>query len=78
LVARRLSRTVRGYLCLVPSGTKVGDKIMIVRGYHIPLVLRRVAGQDDCFHLIGDAYVHGAMYGEHVADDTVWRDITII
>jgi hypothetical protein len=78
LVARRLSRTVRGYLCLVPFRTEVGDKIMIVRGCPVPLVLRRVAGQDDCFHLIGDTYVHGAMYGEHITDDAVWRDITII
>ncbi|KAL6402131.1 hypothetical protein AUP68_14597 [Ilyonectria robusta] len=74
---RRLARTVRGYLCLVPSKAQVGDKVMIVSGCPTPLVLRRVDTEEDCFKLVGDAYVHGAMFGEHITDDSAWRDISL-
>jgi hypothetical protein len=74
---RRLARTVRGYLCLVPLKAEVGDKLMIIRGCPTPLVLRRVKEEMDCFKIIGDVYVHGAMFGEHVTKDSVWRNITL-
>lgn len=76
--ARRLARTVRGALCLTPSSAEVGDKIMIVKGCATPLVLRRVKDTPDTFKVIGDAYVHGFMFGEHITEDTVWRDIALV
>lgn len=74
---RRLARTVRGYLCLVPLKAEVGDRVMIVRGCPTPLVLRRIKSEVDSFRLIGDVYVHGAMFGEHVTKDSVWRNIVL-
>ncbi|KAK0383633.1 hypothetical protein NLU13_9544 [Sarocladium strictum] len=74
---RRLARTVRGYLCLVPLKAAVGDKVMVIRGCPTPLVLRRVKEEMDCFKIIGDVYVHGAMFGEHVTKDSVWRNIVL-
>ncbi|KAF7551467.1 hypothetical protein G7Z17_g4967 [Cylindrodendrum hubeiense] len=74
---RRLARTVRGYLCLVPSKAEVGDKVMIVSGCPTPLVLRRVNTEEDCFRVVGDVYVHGAMFGEHVTNDSIQRDISL-
>ena len=77
VIARRLVRTVRGYLCLVPSGAQIGDKIMIVKGCPAPLVLRKVPEEPDCLRVIGDVYVHGAMFGEHILDDVQWRDVSL-
>jgi hypothetical protein len=74
---RRLARTVRGYLCLVPLKAEVGDKVMVIRGCPTPLVLRRVKQEMDGFKIIGDVYVHGAMFGEHVTKDSVWRNIIL-
>ncbi|KAH7152055.1 heterokaryon incompatibility protein-domain-containing protein [Dactylonectria estremocensis] len=78
LPRRRLARTVRGYLCLVPSSTNIGDKVMIVSGCPTPVVLRRVKTEEDCFTVVGDAYVHGAMFGEHITNDAVWRDVSLV
>ncbi|KAH6893172.1 heterokaryon incompatibility protein-domain-containing protein [Thelonectria olida] len=75
---RRLARTVRGYLCLVPSSAKVGDNVMIVSGCPTPLVLRRVKSREDYFNVVGDTYVHGAMFGEHISShNCVWRVISL-
>lgn len=76
--ARRLARTVRGALCLAPSSAEVGDKIMIVKGCATPLVLRRVTDTPDTFKVIGDTYVHGFMFGEHITEDIGWRDIALV
>lgn len=78
LIARRLVRTVRGYLCLTPVKAEVGDRIMVVKGCSTPLVLRRVNETPDTFKVIGDVYVHGVMFGEHITDDTVWRDVNLV
>lgn len=74
---RRLARTVRGYLCLVPWKAEIGDRVMVVAGCPTPLVLRRVEEVEDCYQMVGDAYVHRAMFGEHVQSDCAWRDISL-
>ncbi|CAM1508054.1 Fc.00g049020.m01.CDS01 [Cosmosporella sp. VM-42] len=78
LTNRRLARTVRGYLCLVPHTAEVGDQVMIVAGCPVPLVLRRLKASEDCFEVVGDVYVHGVMFGEHMNEDTVWRGISLV
>ncbi|KAF5022300.1 hypothetical protein F66182_5650 [Fusarium sp. NRRL 66182] len=76
---RRFARTVRGYLCLVPLQAKIGDKVMIIAGCPTPLILRRTRpSSDSYFQLVGDTYVHGAMFGEHVAGQFSWRDICLV
>jgi hypothetical protein len=76
---RRLARTIRGYLCLVPSAAEVGDSVMILSGCSTPLVLRRVKSRENSFNVVGDSYVHGAMFGEHIsAHDCIWRDVSLI
>lgn len=60
---RRLGITQSGRLCLLPKGTEVGDKIALLRGGRVPVVLRpRVGGRSVEF--IGEAFVHGIMDGE--------------
>jgi hypothetical protein len=75
---RRIARTIRGYLCLVPLQAQTGDKIMIVAGCAAPLVLRRSGPSESLFQLVGDAYVHGAMFGEHITGECSWRDVHLV
>lgn len=50
----------------VPHMTEVGDRIVILNGSNVPLVLRPV---EDHYKLIGPCYVHGIMYGEAWPED---------
>ena len=59
---RRLARTEKGYLALVPHNSQPGDKIALCRGGKLPLVLR--ASLKDTWELVGCSYVHGIMHGE--------------
>ena len=64
---RRLARTEKGYLALVPAHAGVGDSIALCKGGKTPLVLKpSVAGS---WELVGDAYVHGIMNGEAFDED---------
>lgn len=64
--------TVQG---LVKEGKEVslvrqGDRIALVEGMNLPMVLRPVVEEQtgECFQLVTHAYVHGIMYGE------AWND----
>jgi Heterokaryon incompatibility protein (HET) len=58
---RRLARTEKGYLALVPARAKVGDSITLCKGGKTPLILRPFEAS---WELVGDSYVHGIMNGE--------------
>jgi hypothetical protein len=58
---RRLGRTSRGYLALLPADTIVGDSVVLCEGGQTPLILR---SNGWAFDLVGDSYVHGMMKGE--------------
>ncbi|KAL1873037.1 hypothetical protein Daus18300_004179 [Diaporthe australafricana] len=47
---------------LAPRWARPGDKIFILRGGKVPVILRG-AKVDGLYQFIGEAYVHGAMYG---------------
>ncbi|PQE28209.1 heterokaryon incompatibility -domain-containing protein [Rutstroemia sp. NJR-2017a BBW] len=55
---------------LIPQNAKVGDRICILYGCSVPVVLRRHSdfNQEVYWQLIGDAYVHGIMDGEAIRD----------
>lgn len=78
---RRLFRTKKGYLGLGAHGLAKGDKVYILAGGAVPLILRpRPTG--DRYELIGDAYVHGVMDGEAATrhtqqDGATWSDVDI-
>jgi hypothetical protein len=60
--------TDQGLLGLVPKGTEVGDRIVIIDGCPTPFVIRSVPDTND--HLVvGSCYVHGIMYGEIVGGE---------
>lgn len=66
LRGRRLAVTRKGYLCLVPGGTRIGDMVAVLKRAHIPLVVRNAleGNSEGSFQLIGETYVHGIMKGE--------------
>ena len=59
---RRLGRGENGFLALLPGEAEVGDRIMLVKGGRVPLLLRR--DEEGLYRLVGEAYVHGIMDGE--------------
>ncbi|KAJ9131012.1 Heterokaryon incompatibility protein [Pleurostoma richardsiae] len=58
---RRLARTARGFVGIVPAEVDVGDEIWLLRGGNMLYVLR-TRGSDHA--LVGEAYLHGLMHGE--------------
>lgn len=64
---RRLGACEKGYLCLLPKLTEIGDKLAILKGGRVPVILR--AGDDGSMEFIGEAYVHGIMDGEAFKED---------
>ena len=60
-VHRRVGRTSGGRICCLPRDSTIGDRLVILEGCEVPMVLRRT-GQQYC--VVGPCYVHGIMYGE--------------
>ncbi|KAI1291434.1 heterokaryon incompatibility protein-domain-containing protein [Xylaria venustula] len=58
---RRLCTTTNGLVGLAPPDSVTGDKLALLQGGRVPVVLRQDV---DGYRLMGEAYVHGAMYGE--------------
>jgi hypothetical protein len=71
---RKLARTEKGYLALVPAETRVGDSVGLFKGGKTPLVVRPVG---DSWQLVGDSYVHGIMNGEAFNEESC-RNIHLI
>lgn len=66
---RCLFATERGYIGIGPSWAEVGDKISIMSGGSVPLLIRESGtnGAGEPLHkLVGECYVHGIMNGEAV------------
>ena len=60
-----------GYLALVPDGTEEGDTAIIFFGSPVPHVLPST-GDNGCYSLFGEAYVHGVMHGEAIEKENIW------
>ncbi len=75
---RRLARTKKGLLALVPASTMPGDSIGIFQGGKTPLIYRPHPSKDGNLHeYVGDAYIHGIMRGE-AYDATICRKIRFV
>lgn len=70
---RRFIVTSDGQVGFGPGGAERGDVVVIILGGKIPYFLRRV-GHSDCgvrrYHLLGNAFIDGAMAGEKVDPST--------
>jgi hypothetical protein len=54
--------TKKGYVGFVPKKSAVGDRIFVLMGCDVPLVLRPCG--KGVYRLVGECYVHGIMKGE--------------
>ncbi|KAK4166243.1 heterokaryon incompatibility protein 6, OR allele [Cladorrhinum sp. PSN259] len=64
---RRVGSTQKGYLCLLPKHTEIGDQVAILKGGRVPVVLR--PHSDGSFQFVGETYVHGIMDGAAFAEE---------
>jgi hypothetical protein len=61
ILTRRLARTRKGFIGLVPAEAQIGDGLYLLKDGEVIYTLR-----DDGEHhrFVGESYVHGIMYGE--------------
>ncbi|KAK4163290.1 heterokaryon incompatibility protein-domain-containing protein [Cladorrhinum sp. PSN259] len=60
---RKFCVTKKGFMGMVPPGTREGDLLVILYGLYTPFVVRPVEGSERV-RIVGEAYVHGMMDGE--------------
>jgi hypothetical protein len=70
--------TGKHYFGLIPPDARINDRICILYGCSVPVVLRKITEPNESCHwkLVGDAYVHGIMDGEaieHVSEEELER-----
>ncbi|KAF2810809.1 HET-domain-containing protein [Mytilinidion resinicola] len=63
-----------GFVGLAPLRVQVGDVVCILLGGDVPYLLRKCG---ESYILVGEAYVHGIMYGEHTAGSPNVEDFTL-
>ncbi|GAW23816.1 hypothetical protein ANO14919_133930 [Xylariales sp. No.14919] len=78
ILDRRFYVSKKGYMGLAPDTVKEGDMICVLAGGRLPFILRDAnttfkrlgdsSGAERAHTLIGDAYLHGIMDGEAVAE----------
>lgn len=61
---RRLFKTAQGRLGFGSINISEGDNVCIISGSSTAHVLRVIGHDQEQFHFIGEAYVHGMMNGE--------------
>lgn len=62
---RRFFVTEKGYMGLGPPGTEKGDRICILKGCSVLVLLRK---EGEFHHLVGEVYVCGIMDGEVIEE----------
>jgi hypothetical protein len=62
LLSKRVAYTSSNRLGIVPTVARQGDLVCILRGQRMPFILRKA--EDDCYHLVGEAYINDVMDGE--------------
>ena len=65
---RKFIFTTRGYFGIGPGATQLDDRIIVLFGADVPLVVR--PREDGRYTLVGECYVHGIMAGQVVR---TWR-----
>lgn len=75
----QLFHSTSGYLGIVRTAAQPGDEIFFVPGHTVPFVFRETdqAGE---YELVGEAYVHGVMYGELWKEglQPEWKPVTLV
>ncbi len=63
---RKFIRTERGCIGTAPGKTEPGDKVAVVLGCPVPIILRQRG--DGTYFMVGESFVDGMMFGEVVRD----------
>ena len=62
---RRLAVLDQGYLVMGPRACELGDRVCILYGCLVPVILRQI-GDGERYRFMGECYVHGMMDGEAI------------
>lgn len=67
-------------LGLCPKESQPGDEVYILQGGLTPFILRPVtqAACKKTFQLVGEAYVHGYMYGKAMSRESEFEEVTLV
>ncbi|KAJ4345502.1 uncharacterized protein N0V89_011634 [Didymosphaeria variabile] len=71
ILTSRWYLTTSGYLGSGPVSLIEGDEVWLLKGGKMPLILRKAT--DKQYLLVGESYLHGAMYGELMTEDLISR-----
>jgi hypothetical protein len=66
LCTRNLFSTHQGLLGLGPQHLRDGDEVWLMKEADVPIILRRL--DEEHYEVVSEAYVHGIMHGELVAN----------
>ena len=72
---RRMMRTKKGHLGLVPAEALPGDKVVLIAGSSVPFILRPAGGSR--YRLVGDSYIYSIMDGkawDKTQTVTIWLE----
>lgn len=67
---RSLFTTNEGHLGIGENGLEPGDEVWVLAGGNVPFLMRRTLRPGE-FRFVGEAYIHGIMHGESVANISV-------
>ncbi|KAJ4988577.1 ankyrin and HET domain-containing protein [Stagonosporopsis vannaccii] len=85
---RRFAVSGKGYIGWIPEKARTHDVVVLIPGGNVPYVLRPVGQTSDTYNsanggvvhrykILGDAYIHGIMYGEEW-DENKLETITLV
>ena len=63
---RAFITTTNGCFGLAPEKVRKGDWVCVLHGGHVPFILRPGRPEDNACTFVGEAYIHGIMYGEYL------------
>jgi hypothetical protein len=76
---RQLFLTVNGRIGFTLKGVQEGDVVCVFNNGFVPHVLRRANDREgEKYRFVGDAYVHGLMYGAADKMDLNVGEITLV
>ncbi|KAJ8109361.1 hypothetical protein ONZ43_g6158 [Nemania bipapillata] len=75
---RRLFRTARGYFGIALQSIVPGDRVWVLAGARVPFVLKAADAEEGRWRLVSEAYVHGVMHSDALADTGSLKRIYLV
>jgi hypothetical protein len=76
--ARNLFTTTEGYIGTGPRSMKVGDVVILITGFGLPMIVRGGKGEQG-YTVVGAAHIHGVMEGEAwPSNEEILREIVLV